>query len=220
MINLNTMKYNSPILLLQNESQRIYIDKTFFKELNCDQYFIKVYQLNKFGSLSLTGYMYFCVDFENKISFFIGTYIKPKYRSQGISSLLISCWIQVCFANHIFELRTIRKQRKPFILFTLKGFSFEIDDQSLYNSLEHTIYICKNSNDYNDFTKYLLFKNPIQERRFINSSIGQEDNYQIINSVSSSDDILDEILLSVPYNLFNDTEAYLKSESKINGFKR
>ena len=73
-----------------NFYQRIYLEKTYFKEKNMNQYFLKLYLLMPNGKLICQGYIYFYVDFNTLTSSFIGMYIKPEYRNQGLATLLVS----------------------------------------------------------------------------------------------------------------------------------
>lgn len=121
MLDLKQLKYNKRSLLYENFSQQVFIEKSFFEQLGVDQYFIKLFTKNNRGDFINLGYLYFGLDFEENTSYFIGMYVKPEFRSNGLSTLLISIWIQVCLENGFYDLETISNQRKPFTIYALKN---------------------------------------------------------------------------------------------------
>lgn len=218
---LENIKYNRQIILFNNlnyfnKLQRLYISKSLYKNINCDQYFIKAYYIEN-GNLICQGYIYFYIDSNTKTSSYIGTYIKPEFRNSGLASLLTSSWIMFCLDNDIYNLTTNKKQRKPFLLYLLKTFSFEITNKEKYNLSNYTISICKKDND---LTKYLLFKNNIGEQNFKKGNIFKEDNYHILNSLSDDAKILDNVILSSIYNIQDSNFSYQKSLHTINKHKK
>ena len=184
------------------------LEKSYHKINNSDQFFLKAFIVTEKGTLECQGYIYFYINFDEKESQFIGLYVKPEYRGNGISTLLISAWIDLCLNNNIIGLTTNKRQRKPFLLYLLKTFDFEIENFESYETMPNTIYICRNGQTS---TKYLMFKNKEQEATFAQGSIMREDNYQIIGSISDEIILLDKVLLSTPYNLENENKAFTRS---------
>lgn len=204
--------YQKPILLNtffdSNQVRKIYLSKSYFSSLNQDQYFIKSFLLTPQGKLICQGYIYFYLDSEKKESQFIGAYVKEEYRQMGLASLLFSLWIKFCLEEGFYNLKTNKKQRKPFLLYLLKTFSFELKNPSDYETLKSTIYIYKMINDY---TKYLYFKNEKQKEQFIKSEIMKKDNYQILEKIDENTILLNQVILSKIYQLQNENFAYTKS---------
>ena len=208
---LKNLSYEKEVLL--NSSfvyggfpQRLYLSKSFLKNSGCDQYFLKVYSVQ--DTMICQGYIYFYIDFLTKTSHFIGVYVKPEYRSTGLASLLISSWIQFCCDYDFIHLTTNKKQRKPFLVYLLKTFGFEILNLERYQTSPYTIYIC---NEDDSKVKYLLFKNNNQAKSFLNGTIMQHDNYCVIEKLGEAMHILDNVLLSTPYDLQNEDKAYTKA---------
>ena len=193
----------------------IRLEKTFFKENVLNQYFIKFYNLENDRLINI-GYIYFYLDFQTKISTYIGSYVKPEYRSQGLASTLTSYWIKFCFDNGFYDLTTIKSQRKPFLLYILKTFSFDIENLNDYLSSNYNIHICMLPNDK---TKYLVFENAKHALSFKEGKIYKNDNYQILDPNEEGLIKLDTVQLSKIHNLKNPEIAYEKSEKKIEQFK-
>ena len=213
MLNLEKISYNKIILIDDNYCyeglyQRVYLEKTFHKFNNRDQYFLKLYYHTPQKEFVCQGYIYFYIDWLTKTSSFIGTYIKPEYRGCGLSSLLISNWIKLCFDNDIYNLNTNKTQRKPFLLYLLKKYYFEILDPAMYDYSKYTINICKKENDK---SKYIHFRNLQQKEAFLKSSIMKEDNYSVLDQITDNITILDQVILSKPYLLEDENSAYNKS---------
>lgn len=195
----------------QGFKQRLYFQKSFLKTNGKIQYFFKSYIMLKDAPVC-QGYIYFYLDSDLKSSDFIGAYVKPEYRNSGLASLLVSHWIQFCLNNGYNFLGTNKSQRKPFLLYLLKTYGFEILDESIYNTSANKISICKSDDDN---TKYLLFQNPAQRDSFINGKIAKEDNYHIISELSGNIRCLDKVILSQIYNLSDTTKADEKSSLVI-----
>ena len=210
--------YDRPILISENKNtkQKIYLQKTKFTVANKDHYFLKLVKETEYGNHSCQGYIYFYLDLLNKKSDFIGVYVDNKYRNEGFAQLLISYWISFCLDNNIYDLKTIQKQRKPFILYLLKKFKFDLLNIESYEYNPNIISICKKDNDFN---KYLLFKNQKQGQTFMQGSIKQGDNYFILDKFTDDITILDKVILSHTYLSKNDDEAYKKSLKLIDNFK-
>jgi len=142
------------------------------------------------------GYIYFYLDYQTKTSDFIGVKVNPEYRNLNIASFLIASWIDMCMNSGYEALGCVQKQRKPFPLYLLKKYSFEILNLSLYDTKPYVVSICK-SNDESDRTKFLLFKSPEYEKLFINSSVSSSDNYSIIHDLDEGKTVLDRVLLPI-----------------------
>lgn len=194
--------------------QRIFFTKSYCPSNNQMQYFFHAY-LHQGAKLINQGYIYFYIN--DNTSTFIGSFTNPEYRNEGINTLLISCWIKYCLDHDITILTTNKKQRKPFLVYLLKTFSFELKDISLYEINPFTIYICRKENDLN---KYLYFKNAGQGRTFSQGKIMQRDNYKIIDTLSHDIEVLDQVLLSTPYYLSDENKAYNRSLSLIKKHER
>ena len=187
------------------------------------------------------GYIYFYLNSAVKISSYIGTYVKPEYRSTGLASLLTAYWIKICLDEGYEFLTTNKKQRKPYLLYILKKCYFEIDDTKKYHLSKHTIHICKDDNGQ----KFLLFKSEEMPKNFQHGKIFHGDNYRIMlfedlsssiilnndgsEKVISSNKIqkvlekaknrvqlLDCVLLSNIYTLKDNNAAYYLSSQQIN----
>lgn len=194
--------------------QRIFFTKSYCPSNNQMQYFFHAY-LHQGAQLINQGYIYFYIN--DNTSTFIGSYTNPKYRNEGINTLLISCWIKYCLDHDITILTTNKKQRKPFLVYLLKTFFFELEDISLYEINPFTIYICRKENDLN---KYLYFKSEGQRKSFSQGKIVQRDNYKIIDTLSHDIEVLDQVLLSTPYYLSDENKAYNRSLSLIKKHER
>ena len=155
------------------------------------------------------GYLYFYIE-EGK-SKFIGEFIKEEYRSNHLASLALSTYIKLCIDENIYEFETNKKQRKPFLLYLLKTYSYELADTTKYDKLKSTIYICKKAGS---LTKYLYFKTPIIGEKFKTGKIATHDNYEILNSLENTI-ILDKVLLSFPYYLTDLNSSYTKCENTL-----
>lgn len=170
-------------------------------------YFFKVYKKEN-GIEVCIGYIYFTISREERNSNFIGLFIKPEYRSLGISSFLVAQWINFCFNEGLDFLGTVKKQRKPFLVYLVKTFGFEILDISCYEKNDDTIYICRKNGDNR---KLLLFKNETQKKAFMRSNIATSDSYAIVNPEDDFE-VLDRVLLMRKHMLKETAMA----EKKVN----
>lgn len=197
-------------------NQDLYIKKSIDDGSNKPKFFISAYTTIN-GNLRQQGYIYFYLDYETKSSNFIGIKVESDYRNLNIASFLVASWIDFCKNNGYDYLGVHPKQRKPFLLYLLKTYGFEILDKSLYDTRKDVITICR-SLDLEDKRKLLLFKDPKHEKVFIGTNIYQHDNYEIIHN---SDGIikLDDIILPlqnmrrnpINYELLD----FLKAQEKI-----
>lgn len=220
MQSIEKVEYNRRLSLLKDLvcidfNQKLYIEKSFCKQTNSDQYFIKAYKLEN-DCLICQGYIYFYIDKKNKSSTYIGTKVKEEYRNKGVASLLTSSWIKFCLDNDIYNLNTNKKQRKPFLLYMLKTYSFELDDVNKYASSKFNIHICKKEDE---FIKYLFFENLRQKENFMRGKIYLADNYQVLDEMDQNTQKLDTILLSNIYYVQDNDFAYDKSAKVIDRYR-
>lgn len=206
-------------------NQDLYLKKANLDNSNKPKYYINVFT-NIEGKLVEQGYLYFYLNYEEKTSHFIGIKVKEEYRNLNIGSFLVATWIDMCLNNGYEFLGVNPKQRKPFLLYLLKTYGFEILDKSLYESRPDVISICRNS-DFSDNNKYLLFRDLKHENIFTKTNIFKTDNYKIVHSKEGMIH-LDNIILplqsqkrtKVDYELRDQMLAELKSEEVISRHKR
>lgn len=213
-MNIINMPYKKPFLIDENANtkQRVFFEKTRFNAANVDQYFIKIFKILPDGKYVCQGYIYFYIDFLIRESKFIGQYTNPEFRNEELGQLLISYWIKLCFDNGIYKLDTIHKQRKPFIIYLLKKFKFDLYNIQSYEESPNTISICQNPVIVD---KCLYFKNPKQAETFKNGKVHAGDNYFILENIDENTTILDQVLLSTPYQSTDDELAYERSSKLI-----
>lgn len=190
----------------QGLKQRLFFQKSIMKMNGKTQYFLKSYINGK--NVDCQGYIYFYLNQDLKVSDFIGVYVKPEYRNTGVASFLVASWIQFCFNNGYDFLGTNKKQRKPFLLYLLKTYGFEILDSNIYKSSKHVIHICKQKESN---TKYLLFENKLEQENFMKGKVAKEDNYQVVSKLSPNLSYLDSVILSQVYTMIDVYKANEKS---------
>ena len=205
-------------------SEDLYFKKSIDDGSHKPKFYISVYtRIN--NELRQQGYLYFYLDYETKQSNFIGIKVEPKYRNLNIASFLIATWIDLCL-NNGYNLGVNEKQRKPFLIYLLKTFGFEILDTSLYQSRPDVITCCRYL-DYSKKDKLLLFKDSKHESNFMKTTIFNEDNYKIIHDTSGIV-LLDNIILPlqnskrnpVHYELLDELVAEMKTNHTISKHKK
>ena len=201
--------------------QQLFVKRAVDDGSNRPKFYISAFS-PKDGDLSMQGYMYFYLDQEQKRSDFIGIKVYPEFRDLNIGSFLVASWIDMCLNNGYDFLGVNPKQRKPFLLYLLKTYGFEILDKSLYETRPEVITICR-SLDNLDKTKYLSFKDPKHEKVFTGTNSFKEDNYSIIHTMSgyvSLDNVLlplqNQKRLHADYQMLDRELAEEKAESTIN----
>lgn len=208
-----------------NYNQNLYIKRSSDDGSNRPKYFLSAFTTID-GELRQQGYLYFYLDHDTKSSFFIGIKVEEEYRNLNIGSFLVASWINLCLNNGYEFLGVHEKQRKPFLLYLLKTYGFEILDTSLYDTRPDVISICRNK-DLERKEKLLLFRDKKHEQNFIGTNIYKTDNYKIINSLEGTIH-LDDIILplqsrkrnQVNYELLDQELAEIKSDSVISRHKR
>ncbi len=208
-----------------NYEQDLYLKKANNDSSNRAKYYISVYSTID-GQLRQQGYIYFYLDEKTKSSSFIGIKVEEEYRNLNIASFLVASWIDFCLNNSFDFLGVNPKQKKPFLIYLLKTYGFEILDKSLYDIRPDVISICR-SLDKNDKRKFLVFREPKHEQRFKETKIFLSDNYVI---APNKDKLifLDNIIMplqsrkrnQVDYQLVNQDIAVEKTEEVINRHKK
>ena len=142
-----------------------------------DKFYLELYS-NIDGKNIMQGYIYFFLDLNTRSCNFIGMQVLEKYRNLNMGSLLISAWINFCLNNGCEYIGVHPKQKKPFLLYLLKTYSFDVEDLSDYKKRSDVITICR-SVDLEDTTKYLLFKDERHQRNFMQTNICARNEYKI-----------------------------------------
>lgn len=219
---LSTLDYQTPIsydesLKYNGKKQFITLHKS--KQLNTksDYYYLDLYYEKNTLEVVRQGYIYFYVDFDTKESRFVGIYINQEFRNSGLASLLISSWIQICLNNNIDVLKTIKKQRKPFMIYLLKCYGFEIRNPEVYETDSRVICICQKEEDY---AKYLYFRDEYEKRSFINSDIMHSDNYNILDDLGTDTNVLDQVILKKSLSADDCNKTFMKAQEKYNQYKQ
>lgn len=172
-----------------------------------DRYYLRANMRGNDHRIQNQGFLYFYLDPLRKQSKFIGVGVSEEHRNHGIASLLISSWLMLSLEEGFSKISTTAKQRKPFPLYILKKYEFELDNPNKYQTSPKAVSICKKENDNQ---KYIMFQNKQEEIRFQNSNIMKTDNY-CIASKGENVQIIDQVVLETPYYLQNNERAYQKS---------
>lgn len=85
--------------------------------LEKESFQIYCYLVDFDGSSRLQGYTYFYVNQNCDTASYVGTYVAPDFRRNGIAKQMMATWINFCLENGIENLNTIKHQRKPFLLY-------------------------------------------------------------------------------------------------------
>lgn len=198
---------------LNDEQKLERVVLTKHKTSSRDAYQLYCYLVDYDGNETLQGYMYFNVCPTKDGSNYIGTYVNPKYRNRGIANYLNSVWIKYCLENGLECLKTIKRQRKPYILYMLKGYTFEINNKDLYDN--RSIHICRDR----EGSKFLLFDNEEEKRRFMSSTICLDGNYRVLDSLEDGEE-LDRVILNHKYTLEDNDKAYNLASSIRNNRRK
>ncbi len=210
---MQIIQYNKPKLLseyeISNQIFKLYIEKTLDSVTGLDHYFFKIYTRNN-NKTECAAYLYCYLNQDT--ADYVGTYVKQGYRGQGLSSILMAHWITFCLEHGITNLKTNKSQRKPFLLYILKKYSFEIENPTLYDTSINTISILLPETISE---KWLHFRNKNEQSTFEKGRIAREDNYIIIPDLTGKF-ILDQILLSNIYQIQDENEAYNRARKRLN----
>ncbi len=206
-----------------------YQQDLYLKKANANdalpKYYLSVYTMLN-NTLVQQGYLYFYLDETTKKSYFIGLYVFEEFRNLNIGSFLIASWIDLCLNNGYDFLGTNKKQRKPFLLYLLKTYGFEIMNKNLYASRDDVITICRNV-DKQDKSKILVFKDPKHQQRFQQTNVFKDDNYLIKPSVEGLI-TLDQVIIplqdaktcGLPYDLSDYDQAEAKVHQIIHNHRK
>ena len=156
--------------------QDLYLKRAEIDQKNIPTYFLSA--CSKKGEVQ--GYLYYNLDKEKKESKFIGIKVEPKYRNLNMASFLVSSWIDMCLNNGYEMLGMNERQRKPFFIYLLKKYQFEVPDLSMYETRPDIVAICRNDTFKNNYIKYVLFKSPHEEKQFSHYKLLKEDIYSIV----------------------------------------
>ena len=160
-------------------NQDLYLKRAGVNQKDAPTYFLSA--CSKEGTIQ--GYIYFYLDKINKQSNFIGVKVDEQYRNLNMGSFLISSWIDMCLNNGYEILGMNDRQRKPFFIYMLKKYQFEVPDISDYETRPDIVAICRSDNFTNN-AKYVLFKRKHEELKFANSKISRGDNYEIVQPIT------------------------------------
>ena len=212
---LQNLPYDTLVLIDENLSyegfkQTIYLIKTYCIGEKRDVYHLKSYITLENGKEIIQGYIYFYLSFSTRQCKFCGIFINPNFRNKGIASLLTSSWIRLCLDNNISCLDTIKRQRKPFLIYLLKTYSFEIQKTDLYTTDRKVITVCSSLKDK---SKYLLFKDKGFQEEFVHTVVMAHDNYSIIESLGEDFTPLDDVIMLRRYDMQDENQAYSKALS-------
>ena len=205
--------------------QNLYLVKAKDDGSHKDKYYI--WATTKINGVEVKqGHLYFYLDHDTKTSSFIGVKVVDEFRNLNIGSLLISSWIDICLNSGYDFLGVHDKQRKPFLLYLLKTYGFDILDKSLYDTRKDVISVCRRE-DYDDKSKLLLFRDFKHEKAFLGTNIYKSDNYEIIHSLDNVI-YLDDVIMplqgmkknQVPYWLLDYDKANVKVKSIFNKHKK
>lgn len=193
-----------------NYNQQLYIKKSVDDGSNRPKFYISAVS-NINGTLVQQGYIYFYLDFEKKESYFIGVKVEPEFRNLNIASLLVASWIELCLNNGYDFLGVHHKQKKPFLLYLLKTYGFEVSDLSLYETRNDIISLCQSIDSYSN-RKFLLFKDAKHEKTFVGTNIFKTDNYEIIHKLTPNMVVLDNVILPLQNMSLNPVEYSLQDK--------
>lgn len=174
-----------------------------------DKYYLELYSKVN-GLYRQQAYIYFYLDYKNKTCYFIGMKTEEEFRGLNMGSLLISVWIDFCLNNGIEYLGVNSKQRKPFLLYMLKNFTFDVENIEDYNTRNDVISLYK-GNDFYDNSKYLLFRDENHEKQFKHNNTFKDDNYVVLDYITN-EIFLTDIIFPIQNITRNPAEYYLKDK--------
>lgn len=213
---LKLMKEGESILYSDGVFSGDYNQVLYLKRANDDgsgkpKYYINIFTVIN-GEPVKQGYLYFYADHDEKTCKFIGINVSDEYRNLNIGSFLVATWIDLCLNSGYDFLGVNPKQRKPFLLYLLKTYGFEIFDTTKYMTSDDVISICKSLSE-DDKRKLLLFKDKKNEETFLKTNICKHDNYGIVHSKENLS-ILDEVIIPFQNRSRNNVEYELSDMEK------
>ena len=230
MINFQNLEINKKYLINNSffcgdYNQELYLKKSIDDGSHKPKFYITIYAKISNQSI-MQGYLYFYLDYYTKTSSFIGLKVLSEYRNANMGSFLIASYINLCMNNGYEILNINPKQRKPFILYLLKTYGYEVNNLNLYEERNDVISICRR-NESNDLTKLLLFKDLKHELSFMSTNAYKFDNYQIIHNKDNII-ILDRIIMPlqnaslnpINYELIDKEKAFNKTNIVLSRHKK
>lgn len=190
-------------------NQEMYIMKSVDDGSHKDKYYLEVYS-NINGVYTMQGYIYFYLNVKDNSCSFIGMRVVEEYRNLNIGSLLVSAWIDFCLNNGYEFIGVHPKQKKPFLLYMLKTYAFDVFDKNMYKTRNDVISICRGI-DIDDNNKYLMFKNERHQRNFMQTNIYKSDNYKIIDDLDEAIEI-DKIIFPLQDVTRHPADYYLQDK--------
>lgn len=205
-------------------NQELYIKRSNDDGSGRPKFYMGAYSLIN-GEFVQQGYLYFYLDKDLKTSDFIGVKVTEEYRNLNIGSFLVASWINLCLNNGYDFLGANEKQRKPFLLYLLKTYGFEVIDKSMYLTRKDVISVCRGREIYQG--KLLLFRDSKHEKDFLGSNAFKDDNYVIIHDLKGVA-VLDDIIMplqgrkndSVKYNMLDMLAGEEKTKRVLLNHKR
>ena len=205
-------------------NQDLYIKRSNDDGSGRPKFYMGVYSLIN-GEFVQQGYLYFYLDKFSKTSDFIGIKVMEEYRNLNIGSFLVASWINLCLNNGYDFLGTNEKQRKPFLLYLLKTYGFEVVDKSMYLTRRDVISVCRGLGI--DQRKLLLFRDSKHEKDFLGSNAFNDDNYVIIHNLKGVA-VLDDVIMPlqgrkkdlVKYNMLDMLAGEEKTKRVLLNHKR
>ena len=173
-------------------NQTLFIKKSVDDGSGKDKYYLQLYSIIN-GVPTMQGFLYFYLDIKNSACYFIGMKVPEEYRNLNIGSLLVSAWIDFCLNYNIDYIGVNHKQNKPFLLYMLKTYGFDVFDLSQYKTRKDVISICR-SVDFDDITKYLMFKDEHHQKNFMQTNSFKMDNYEVLDDMIGCFE-LDQVIL-------------------------
>lgn len=215
---LTNLEYQQPVIYdasLTFNGHKQYTSLRKSKIEGEDHHILSLFEDN-LGDVTKQGFAYFFVNHDKKESQLIGVGIHPEFRNLGLATLLISNWIQLCLDNNIESLATTQKQRKPFLIYLIKDFGFDIHSPELYDTSREVISICRKAEEY---TKYLYFKNAVEKANFQASRIMREDNYCILDELEEDVKVIDQVILRKSLYAQDNNRTYNRALEKYNQYR-
>jgi len=180
-----------------------------------DKYYLELYSYVN-GIYTMQAYIYFYLELRERTCYFIGMKTEEQFRNCNMGSLLISAWLDFCLNNGIEYIGVNNRQRKPFILYMLKTYAFDVEDLTEYSKRSDVISICRNV-DNSDKTKYLLFRDDNHEKNFKQTNIYKSDNYIALDYLDGHY-VLDDVIFPLQ-DITRHPADYFLTDKEYAGFR-